>query len=170
MYVLLCITIGFKQKYGRKHRGVLASICNATLRSRRREVSILLIVVCVSMLFDTIHGHIFTQNTQITWNHKYLERLYDFGGNKSARKCRLKPASPGKWAMHGFWQSRPQAGKWLQAFVQQGAWGPNELTHCRLLTPIWRQGSWSTLVQVMACCLTAPSHYLNHCWLIISKV
>ena len=32
----------------------------------------------------------------------------------------------------------------------------------------WR--SWSTLVQVMACCLTAPSHYLNQCWLIISKV
>ena len=29
---------------------------------------------------------------------------------------------------------------------------------------------WSTLVQVMACCLTAPSHYLNQCWLIISKV
>ena len=23
---------------------------------------------------------------------------------------------------------------------------------------------------VMACCLTAPSHYLNQCWLIISKV
>ena len=34
---------------------------------------------------------------------------------------------------------------------------------------IWRQGSWSTLVQVMACCLTAPSHYLNQCWLIITK-
>ena len=27
-----------------------------------------------------------------------------------------------------------------------------------------------TLAQVMACCLTAPSHYLNQCWLIISKV
>ena len=25
--------------------------------------------------------------------------------------------------------------------------------------------SGSTLVQVMACCLTAPSHYLNQCWL-----
>ena len=24
--------------------------------------------------------------------------------------------------------------------------------------------------QVMACCLTAPSHYLNQCWLIISEV
>ena len=35
---------------------------------------------------------------------------------------------------------------------------------------IWRCKSWSTLVQVMACCLMAPSHYLNQCWLIISKV
>ena len=35
---------------------------------------------------------------------------------------------------------------------------------------IWWQGSRSTLVQVMACCLTAPSHYLNQCWLIISEV
>ena len=35
---------------------------------------------------------------------------------------------------------------------------------------IWRQSSGSTLVQVMAWCLTAPSHYLNQCWLIISKV
>ena len=35
---------------------------------------------------------------------------------------------------------------------------------------IWWQGSRSTLVQVMACCLMAPSHYLNQCWLIITKV
>ena len=35
---------------------------------------------------------------------------------------------------------------------------------------IWRQRCWSTLAQVMACCLTAPSHYLNQCWLTISKV
>ena len=35
---------------------------------------------------------------------------------------------------------------------------------------IWRQRSGSTLAQVMACCLTAPSHYLNQSWLIISKV
>ena len=31
---------------------------------------------------------------------------------------------------------------------------------------IWPWRSWSTL----ACCLTAPSHYLNQCWLIMSKV
>ena len=35
---------------------------------------------------------------------------------------------------------------------------------------IWRHKSGSTLAQVMACCLTAPSHYLNQCWLIVSKV
>ena len=35
---------------------------------------------------------------------------------------------------------------------------------------IWRKRSGSTLAQVMDCCLTAPSHYLNQCWLIISKV
>ena len=35
---------------------------------------------------------------------------------------------------------------------------------------ISRQKTGSTLAQVMACCLTAQSHYLNQCWLIISKV
>ena len=35
---------------------------------------------------------------------------------------------------------------------------------------IWQQRSGSTLTQVMACCLTAPSHYLNSCWQIISEV
>ena len=33
---------------------------------------------------------------------------------------------------------------------------------------IWQHRSWSTLAQVMACCLTAPSHYLNQCWLFVS--
>ena len=32
------------------------------------------------------------------------------------------------------------------------------------------QRSGSTLAQVMACCLTAPSHYLNQRWLIISGI
>ena len=33
---------------------------------------------------------------------------------------------------------------------------------------IWRQRSGSTLAQAKAFCLTAPSHYLNQCWFIIS--
>ena len=35
---------------------------------------------------------------------------------------------------------------------------------------IWWQRSGSTLVQVMACCLMAPSHYLNQCWLMTKEV
>ena len=34
----------------------------------------------------------------------------------------------------------------------------------------WRHRTMSTLVQVMACCLTAPSHCLNQCWLNIIRV
>ena len=33
-----------------------------------------------------------------------------------------------------------------------------------------RHRSGSTFVQIMACCLRAPSHYLNQLWLIISEV
>ena len=33
---------------------------------------------------------------------------------------------------------------------------------------IWWHRSGSTLVQEMAWCLTAPSHFLNQCWLLIS--
>ena len=35
---------------------------------------------------------------------------------------------------------------------------------------IWRHKSGSTLAQLMAWCLTAPSYHPNQCWLIISKV
>ena len=35
---------------------------------------------------------------------------------------------------------------------------------------IWWHRLRSTLVHVMACCLTATSHYLNKCWLIISHI
>ena len=35
---------------------------------------------------------------------------------------------------------------------------------------MWQQRSGSTLAQVMACCLTASSHYLNQYWCNVSKV
>ena len=48
-----------------------------------------------------------------------------------------------------------------------------KLIHFNSLWPsdtIWRHRAGSTLAQVMACCLMAPSHYLNQWWLIVSKV
>ena len=47
---------------------------------------------------------------------------------------------------------------------------PTHKWHVNLLWPrdaIWCHKFWSTLVHLMACCLTAPSHYLNQCWLTI---
>ena len=36
---------------------------------------------------------------------------------------------------------------------------------------IWHGNrTWSTSAQVMACCLTAPIHHMNQCWLNIRKV
>ena len=35
---------------------------------------------------------------------------------------------------------------------------------------LWRHRSWSTLAQVMACCLMAPSHNLNQCWPILNDI
>ena len=60
-------------------------------------------------------------------------------------------------------------------------WGLNKMAAILQLTydifnslgpcdTIWRQRSGSPLAHVTACCLTAPSHYLNQCRLFISKV
>ena len=35
---------------------------------------------------------------------------------------------------------------------------------------IWQHATGLTLAQVMTCCLTAPSHYLSQCWLMITDV
>ena len=35
---------------------------------------------------------------------------------------------------------------------------------------IWCCWTWSTLIQVVAWCLTAPCHYPNLCWLILSEI
>ena len=40
------------------------------------------------------------------------------------------------------------------------------LSHCGLMMPY----GGIALGQAMACCLTAPSHYLNQCWLLIGEV
>ena len=45
-----------------------------------------------------------------------------------------------------------------------------ELNSLWLSDTIWCRRSWSTLAQVMACCLMAPSRYLIHCCLIICEV
>ena len=58
----------------------------------------------------------------------------------------------------------------LVNFTQAKSWHRDQDNSLGPSDTIWRWRSWSTLVQVMACCLTAPSHYLNQCWLITREV
>ena len=46
----------------------------------------------------------------------------------------------------------------------------NKVNSLLLSDAKWQHRSGSTLAQVMACCLKAPSHYLNQCWHIICRV
>ena len=55
---------------------------------------------------------------------------------------------------------------WVSMSGHQKVWRFNSLGPS---DTIWWQTYGSTSDQVMACCLKAPSHYLNQCWLIISK-
>ena len=66
----------------------------------------------------------------------------------------------------GIWNSRGQTPIcWWELIFQVSL---PLLTHCGIMTPHGGQRTRSTLAQVMACCLTASSHYLNKCWLLIT--
>ena len=70
-------------------------------------------------------------------------------------------------------QWRPGQSSWRAFRLSHSACYNDMIIHINSLWPsdaIWRQGSWSTLLHVRVCCLTAPSHYLNKCWLIITKI
>ena len=71
--------------------------------------------------------------------------------------------------LFAWWYSRVQYHILLHAWLQWRIQNINQ--HFNSLWPsdtIWRHRFGSTLAQVMACCLTAPSHYLNQCWLNMS--
>ena len=59
---------------------------------------------------------------------------------------------------------------WPRSMMPYGITRPQWVNSLRPSDAIWWHRSGSTLARVMACCLTAPSHYLNQCWLIISKI
>ena len=54
----------------------------------------------------------------------------------------------------------------LFSFVMAMIWWTNSLWPSGA---IWRHRFMSALAQVMVCCLSAPSPYLNQCWLLICE-
>ena len=70
------------------------------------------------------------------------------------------------WLSSAWWPSLRKLDAQTKSFPMKNIW----VNSLRPSDAIWRHRSGSTLAQLLACCLTAPSHYLNQCWLIISKV
>ena len=96
----------------------------------------------------------------------------DAGVDKSSTEISLQMAA-GAWfqsaanfavrIFNNVWNSE----RW---WVHVNCFDIRSLNSLRPSDTIWWQRSGSTLAQVIACCLTAPSHYLNQCRLIISEV
>ena len=92
----------------------------------------------------------------------------------------LGPAGP-RWApcwphepcYQGKYQWRNPAGYMHASIHPQDPLRADNVNKISSLGPsdaIWWQRCGSKLAQIMACCLTAPSHYLNQFWFILSKV
>ena len=53
-------------------------------------------------------------------------------------------------------------------FKMSGANHDSPIGYCVQVKPFGDGKTGQTLAQVLACCLTAPSHYLNQCWLLLT--
>ena len=70
----------------------------------------------------------------------------------------------GSWGQHRA-QMGPKGPRWAQC----GPCEPCYLGYCCQVVP-YGNINLVNIGQVMACCLLAPNHYLNQCWLLISKL
>ena len=105
--------------------------------------------------------------TEIVWKIKYLKCHANFPGANELRKysqihCHWSTILDNKRVIWSVISKDQSLMICLYTCVRVNSLWPSDA--------IWRQRSGSTLAQVMACWLTAPSHYLNQCWLIISEV
>ena len=66
--------------------------------------------------------------------------------------------------------TKPQRVKWSQLAFIEPMHQCNSFDSLWLSDAIWQHRTWSTLVQEMAWCRQATSHYLNQCCLIIHQV
>ena len=69
---------------------------------------------------------------------------------------------------HHWWQSWHHEPQWLTR-VNSECYSTKSKVNCPC-DVICRHKTWSGLIQMMTCCLIAPSHYLKQYWLIIAKV
>ena len=100
------------------------------------------------------HWLVVWQCQAITWTNVDLSLKVFCGIHPRAnftKKCSLIKSITCVWRLHFK----------NHYHISQG-WGVNSFV---APDTIWPHRHKPTLVQVMACCLTAPSHYLHQCWL-----
>ena len=102
-----------------------------------------------------IHYKTATESSRPPFPCLWNERLYD---------CFM----PLQILLNTTWQNVIVFRKWMSDIFNQ----IYLITHYSLwpINAIWHHRTWSTLVQVIAWCLMAPSHYLNQCWILVSGV
>ena len=71
-----------------------------------------------------------------------------------------------------WWRHHDECEDFIVTILSLNNMGSLRIYNSMIFKSLWPgDASWSgsTLAQVMACCLTAPSHYLTQCWLIIGE-
>ena len=124
-------------------------------------------------------GHLTVKESGTRFNEMQWGMLCDWwpwkwgqGQQHFIRLLTLKGKSRSAAGVTGFLLVQGWLNKWLP---EPGGWDADGLGYfLNSLWPgddaIWWYTTGWTLAQVMACCLTAPSHYLNQCWLTIRVV
>ena len=57
----------------------------------------------------------------------------------------------------------------IRTLAVESCWNKHWENVNQWMSSVIYQTSWSTLVQVMACCLLIAGDYLNQCWIIVNK-
>ena len=117
--------------------------------------------ICVSKLtiIGSDNGLSLDRRQAIIWTNAGILLIGPLGTNFSEISIEIQTFSFKK--MH----LKMSSGKWRPSCL-----GLNVLTYCGLLMPYDNKDLVSTLLQVMACCHQATSHYLNQCWCLINEV
>ena len=152
--------------YGVMHQVIIGSLGNGLVLDRRQRV-ILFKPQSVNTLRPGQNGRHFPDNIFkciFSNENAWISITFSF---KFVPNVRIPAIGSDIWFDADQAASHYLNQWWLVYWRIYVSLGLNEL---RPRDSIWRQRSWSPLVQAITCCPTAPRHYLNQCSLIINGI
>ena len=165
---LLCVSIGMSYlSLFDKKLSTSTAIVNVPLSITIQYITRIMHMVHALLCFGLFHGHIL-----LCFGLFHGHILLCFGlFHGHALFCFVVVVLV-SWLLHCLWDSLapvPVKQPWRKKVINS-LWPSDTINSLWPNDAIWWHSSGSTLAQVMACCLMAPSHYQNQCWLDISKV